>query len=83
MSSYNSIGSSSKDTGAADATTQPDECLAPFPPMLKWLHTAETHKRPGLGKLTVHRVPPPGCSGEEPEVSRKTAREHLIGAKSM
>ncbi|RYC65300.1 hypothetical protein CHU98_g935 [Xylaria longipes] len=83
MSSYDSEGSSSKDTGAADATTQHDGYLVPFPPMLKWLHTTGTHETSGPGKPTVHRVPPPGSSGEEPEMARKTAREHITGAKSM
>ncbi|TRX90442.1 hypothetical protein FHL15_008611 [Xylaria flabelliformis] len=83
MPPYNE-GSNRKDTGVADATTQRDEHLDPFPAMLEWMmYTTETPKTFEPGKLTVHRVPPPGCSGEEPEKARKTVRERLTGAKSM
>jgi hypothetical protein len=32
----------------------------------------ERYKKLGPGRLTVHRVPPPGCSGEEPDSPRDT-----------
>ncbi|KAJ8133414.1 hypothetical protein O1611_g209 [Lasiodiplodia mahajangana] len=48
-------------------STQRDETLAPLDTAV-----AERLKKLGPGRPTVHRVPPPGCSGEEPEMPLKT-----------